>query len=159
MSTLFDSMLVIYGTLLHSPLCVCVCVYSLQHAHVHTHTHTHTRTYTHTNTHVRVPFAGDLLNNYCMHDPVANVTRLLYTCVIMLTYPIECFVAREVGVVSLWIVCSNVPNAGDGNSPDQNIIQHDQVDSRSLHTKGSICYCPSTYIYNIVNLHVPASRG
>ena len=98
------------------------------------HTCIHTHMYTHTST--SVSFAGDLLNNYCMHDPVANVTRLLYTCVIMLTYPIECFVAREVGVVSLWIVRSNVPNAGDGNSPDQNIVQHDQVDSRSLHTKG-----------------------
>lgn len=39
---------------------------------------------------------GDLLNNYCSYDPVANVTRLLFACVIMLTYPIECFVAREV---------------------------------------------------------------
>ena len=41
---------------------------------------------------------GDLLNNYCSYDPVANVTRLLFACVIMLTYPIECFVAREVCV-------------------------------------------------------------
>ena len=39
---------------------------------------------------------GDLLNNYCEDDVVANVTRFLYACVIMLTYPIECFVAREV---------------------------------------------------------------
>ena len=39
---------------------------------------------------------GDLLNNYCSYDPVANATRLLFACVIMLTYPIECFVAREV---------------------------------------------------------------
>ena len=45
--------------------------------------------------------AGDLLNNYCGYDPVANATRFFYTCVIMLTYPIECFVAREVSNDSL----------------------------------------------------------
>ena len=41
-------------------------------------------------------FTGDLLNNYCKIDPVANATRFFFACVVMLTYPIECFVAREV---------------------------------------------------------------
>lgn len=45
---------------------------------------------------------GDLLNNYCSYDPVANITRLLFACVIMLTYPIECFVAREVLEIALY---------------------------------------------------------
>lgn len=41
-------------------------------------------------------FTGDLLNNYCKMDPVANATRFFFACVVTLTYPIECFVAREV---------------------------------------------------------------
>ena len=41
---------------------------------------------------------GDLLNNYCKIDPVANATRFFFACVVMLTYPIECFVAREVKI-------------------------------------------------------------
>ena len=36
------------------------------------------------------------MNNYCDYDPVANAARFFFVCVIMLTYPIECFVAREV---------------------------------------------------------------
>lgn len=39
---------------------------------------------------------GDLLENYCRDDDLANVVRLLFTATIMLTYPIECFVTREV---------------------------------------------------------------
>ncbi|CAN8021180.1 unnamed protein product [Ixodes persulcatus] len=39
---------------------------------------------------------GDLLENYCMDDDWANVARLMFTVTIMLTYPIECFVTREV---------------------------------------------------------------
>lgn len=44
---------------------------------------------------------GDLLNNYCPHDPIANSARFFYACVIMLTYPIECFVGREVLEIAL----------------------------------------------------------
>ncbi|KAH7967366.1 hypothetical protein HPB49_024313 [Dermacentor silvarum] len=39
---------------------------------------------------------GDLFENYCKDDDLANVARLLFTLTIMLTYPIECFVTREV---------------------------------------------------------------
>ncbi|XP_023239840.1 putative sodium-coupled neutral amino acid transporter 11 [Centruroides sculpturatus] len=39
---------------------------------------------------------GDLLENYCMTDDYANAARILFTITIMLTYPIECFVTREV---------------------------------------------------------------
>lgn len=39
---------------------------------------------------------GDLLENYCLSDDLANVTRVFFTLTIMLTYPIECFVVREV---------------------------------------------------------------
>ena len=42
------------------------------------------------------PHTGDLLNNYCDSDPVANVARAVYTLIIMLTYPIELHVTREV---------------------------------------------------------------
>ena len=39
---------------------------------------------------------GDLFENYCLSDDGANLARLLFTITIMLTYPIECFVVREV---------------------------------------------------------------
>lgn len=39
---------------------------------------------------------GDLFENYCLGDDGANIARLLFTITIMLTYPIECFVVREV---------------------------------------------------------------
>ncbi|XP_065840377.1 putative sodium-coupled neutral amino acid transporter 11 isoform X2 [Oscarella lobularis] len=39
---------------------------------------------------------GDLLINYCPDDEVINAARFIYTVTIMLTFPIECFVAREV---------------------------------------------------------------
>ena len=39
---------------------------------------------------------GDLLNNYCVDDWMAVVARFLYASVIMLTFPIEIFVCREV---------------------------------------------------------------
>lgn len=39
---------------------------------------------------------GDLFENYCLSDYGANIARLLFTITIMLTYPIECFVVREV---------------------------------------------------------------
>ncbi|RWS27531.1 amino acid transporter-like protein, partial [Leptotrombidium deliense] len=45
---------------------------------------------------------GDLLENYCMSDDLSNLTRLLFTVTIMLTYPIECFVVREVLENALW---------------------------------------------------------
>jgi sodium-coupled neutral amino acid transporter 11 len=39
---------------------------------------------------------GDLLRNYCRDDDLLSATRFLYAITIMLTFPIECFVAREV---------------------------------------------------------------
>lgn len=39
---------------------------------------------------------GDLFENYCLSDVGANISRSLFTITIMLTYPIECFVVREV---------------------------------------------------------------
>lgn len=39
---------------------------------------------------------GDLFENYCLSDDGANMARLLFTITIMLTYPIECFVVRDV---------------------------------------------------------------
>lgn len=40
--------------------------------------------------------SGDLLENFCMNDDWANAARWIFTITIMLTYPIECFVTREV---------------------------------------------------------------
>ncbi|XP_064647636.1 putative sodium-coupled neutral amino acid transporter 11 isoform X2 [Lineus longissimus] len=39
---------------------------------------------------------GDLLENYCANDDLVNVVRFVFALTIMLTYPIECFVVREV---------------------------------------------------------------
>lgn len=42
---------------------------------------------------------GDLLNNYCYSDDFANAARVVFTLVVGLTYPIECFVTREVAEI------------------------------------------------------------
>lgn len=47
---------------------------------------------------------GDLFENYCFSDDGANIARLLFTITIMLTYPIECFVVREVLENVFWPV-------------------------------------------------------
>ena len=47
--------------------------------------------------------AGDLLNNYCEKDPAANVARAMYTFIIMLTYPIELHVTREVTALGVYV--------------------------------------------------------
>ncbi|XP_062906213.1 putative sodium-coupled neutral amino acid transporter 11 isoform X2 [Mobula hypostoma] len=39
---------------------------------------------------------GDLFENYCKNDAWATIGRLLYGLTTILTYPIECFVIREV---------------------------------------------------------------
>ncbi|XP_076463815.1 putative sodium-coupled neutral amino acid transporter 11 [Babylonia areolata] len=39
---------------------------------------------------------GDLLENYCKDDVLMNCARFAFALTIMLTYPIECFVTREV---------------------------------------------------------------
>lgn len=39
---------------------------------------------------------GDVLENYCLEDDLMNVARFLFGVTIMLTYPLECFVTREV---------------------------------------------------------------
>ncbi|XP_071978771.1 putative sodium-coupled neutral amino acid transporter 11 [Engystomops pustulosus] len=39
---------------------------------------------------------GDLFENYCKDDDLATAGRFFYAMTIILTYPMECFVAREV---------------------------------------------------------------
>ncbi|XP_005090927.1 putative sodium-coupled neutral amino acid transporter 11 [Aplysia californica] len=39
---------------------------------------------------------GDLMENYCRGDVLMNLARLSFAITIMLTYPVECFVTREV---------------------------------------------------------------
>jgi sodium-coupled neutral amino acid transporter 11 len=39
---------------------------------------------------------GDILENYCRTDDVINVARFLFAAAVILTYPVECFVTREV---------------------------------------------------------------
>lgn len=40
--------------------------------------------------------AGNLLNNYCPDDDLANVARFIFAFTIVLTYPIQVFISREV---------------------------------------------------------------
>ncbi|XP_017463037.1 PREDICTED: putative sodium-coupled neutral amino acid transporter 11 isoform X2 [Rhagoletis zephyria] len=39
---------------------------------------------------------GDLLENYCWNDDLMNFSRVLFSVSILLTFPIECFVSREI---------------------------------------------------------------
>ncbi|KAK6641854.1 hypothetical protein RUM44_013572 [Polyplax serrata] len=39
---------------------------------------------------------GDLLENYCPDDDLINAARIFFSISILLTYPIECFVTREI---------------------------------------------------------------
>ncbi|XP_064614175.1 putative sodium-coupled neutral amino acid transporter 11 [Liolophura sinensis] len=39
---------------------------------------------------------GDILENFCLDDDLANVARLAFAVIVMMTYPLDCFVAREV---------------------------------------------------------------
>uniref|UniRef100_A0A1A9VTA5 Putative sodium-coupled neutral amino acid transporter 11 n=1 Tax=Glossina austeni TaxID=7395 RepID=A0A1A9VTA5_GLOAU len=39
---------------------------------------------------------GDLLENYCVNDDLMNFSRILFSISILLTFPIECFVSREI---------------------------------------------------------------
>ncbi|XP_030846147.1 putative sodium-coupled neutral amino acid transporter 11 isoform X2 [Strongylocentrotus purpuratus] len=39
---------------------------------------------------------GDLLENYCYNDVLVNIARVLFAITIMCTFPLECFVCREV---------------------------------------------------------------
>ncbi|XP_057664123.1 putative sodium-coupled neutral amino acid transporter 11 [Diorhabda carinulata] len=52
---------------------------------------------------------GDLLENYCWDDDLMNISRLLFSIQILLTYPIECLVSREVIETSLFSRDPNVP--------------------------------------------------
>ena len=55
-------------------------------------------------------FTGDLLENYCWSDDLMNVSRISFSITILLTFPIECFVAREVIENSFF---SNLPPSED----------------------------------------------
>lgn len=50
---------------------------------------------------------GDLLENYCWDDDLMNLSRLLFSVQILLTYPIECFVTREVIENSMFVSEAN----------------------------------------------------
>lgn len=39
---------------------------------------------------------GDIFENYCHTDDLMNVIRFIYAGIIMFTYPLECFVCRDV---------------------------------------------------------------
>ncbi|XP_063964342.1 putative sodium-coupled neutral amino acid transporter 11 [Lytechinus pictus] len=53
---------------------------------------------------------GDLLENYCYNDVLVNIARVFFAVTIMCTFPLECFVCREV---------SGRPQGGEGTSFDE----------------------------------------
>ncbi|XP_058792720.1 putative sodium-coupled neutral amino acid transporter 11 [Phymastichus coffea] len=44
---------------------------------------------------------GDLMENYCWNDDLMNLSRIMFSGTILLTFPIECFVTREVIMTAL----------------------------------------------------------
>ncbi|XP_041365404.1 putative sodium-coupled neutral amino acid transporter 11 [Gigantopelta aegis] len=56
---------------------------------------------------------GDLLENYCHDDILMNVARVAFAVTIMLTYPVECFVTRDV-----------IENAVFPSNPDPPMWRH-----------------------------------
>ncbi|PSN36021.1 putative sodium-coupled neutral amino acid transporter 11 [Blattella germanica] len=61
---------------------------------------------------------GDLLENYCWSDDLMNVSRISFSITILLTFPIECFVTREVIENSFF---SNLPPSEDKWSKTRHI--------------------------------------
>ncbi|CAF1145485.1 unnamed protein product [Adineta steineri] len=55
---------------------------------------------------------GDLLENYCHWDTLINIARLIYAINIMLTFPLECLVCRQV----IEILCSQWINFNSDRS-------------------------------------------
>ncbi|XP_056390791.1 putative sodium-coupled neutral amino acid transporter 11 isoform X2 [Hyla sarda] len=53
---------------------------------------------------------GDLFENYCKDDNLVTVGRFFYAMTVILTYPMECFVARE-GVLSATPLVFIIPTA------------------------------------------------
>ena len=45
---------------------------------------------------LRVFVPGDLLENYCPDDDLISAARIFFGISILLTYPLDCFVAREI---------------------------------------------------------------
>lgn len=52
---------------------------------------------------------GDLLENYCWDDDLMNLSRMLFSITILLTFPIECFVVRDVLETSFLRKDPNIP--------------------------------------------------
>ena len=80
-------------------------------------------------------FLGDLLNNYCWNDDLMNVSRLLFSITILLTYPIECFVCREVLQHTFW-----------GKMEEQ----EDSEESRKRHIALTLILVLSSYVASLI---------
>lgn len=40
--------------------------------------------------------SGDLLENYCWNDDLINISRVLFSLITLLTFPLECMVTKAV---------------------------------------------------------------
>ncbi|XP_065368854.1 putative sodium-coupled neutral amino acid transporter 11 [Calliphora vicina] len=64
---------------------------------------------------------GDLLENYCWNDDLMNFARVLFSISILLTFPIECFVSREIvrHMVHRFVLKEPISELTDEKDPKQ----------------------------------------
>ncbi|KAI8128432.1 hypothetical protein FF38_10022 [Lucilia cuprina] len=64
---------------------------------------------------------GDLLENYCWNDDLMNFSRVLFSISILLTFPIECFVSREIvrHMVHRFVLKEPISELTDEKDPKQ----------------------------------------
>ena len=85
---------------------------------------------------------GDLLNNYCGHDDLMNVSRLFFSITILLTYPIECFVCRE--------VIFNLMQQKEGKQQDDEPPLEDESSSPLMgHVLSTVILVSATFVLSL----------
>uniref|UniRef100_A0A6B2EG43 Putative sodium-coupled neutral amino acid transporter 11 n=1 Tax=Phlebotomus kandelakii TaxID=1109342 RepID=A0A6B2EG43_9DIPT len=70
---------------------------------------------------------GDLLENFCWTDDLMNFCRVLFSFSILLTFPFECFVSREIVKTQLQrFVTSELPDMDKEKDPSQQTEDNDR---------------------------------
>ena len=84
---------------------------------------------------------GDLLNNYCGHDDLMNVSRLFFSITILLTYPIECFVCRE--------VIFNLMQQKEGKQQDDEPLEDESSSPLMGHVLSTVILVSATFVLSL----------
>uniref|UniRef100_A0A1B0CDE8 Putative sodium-coupled neutral amino acid transporter 11 n=1 Tax=Lutzomyia longipalpis TaxID=7200 RepID=A0A1B0CDE8_LUTLO len=70
---------------------------------------------------------GDLLENFCWTDDLMNFCRVLFSFSILLTFPFECFVSREIVKTQLQrFITSELPELDKEKDPSQQTEDNDR---------------------------------